>query len=117
MKAAVCCLNSKYIHSSTAPWCLFAGVRAYCTGDITAEVIEGTVNEPADGVFARIVKSEPDVVGFCTYIWNVERVLELASRVKKELPGNGSCNMVERRLDVYRLLLTLLYLSALVPET
>ena len=78
MKAAVCCLNSKYIHSSTAPWCLFAGVRAYCTGDITAEVIEGTVNEPADGVFARIVKSEPDVVGFCTYIWNVERVLELA---------------------------------------
>lgn len=87
MKAAVCCLNSKYIHSSTAPWCLFAGVRAYCTGDITAEVIEGTVNEPAGGVFARIVKSEPDVVGFCTYIWNVERVLELASRVKKELPG------------------------------
>lgn len=87
MKTVICCLNSKYIHSSLAPWCLFAGVRAYCSAEVTAKVIEGTVNEPCDAVFARLLAENADVVGFCTYIWNVNSVLELAERLKLENPN------------------------------
>ncbi len=83
MNAAICCLNSKYIHSSLAPWCLLAGVRAYCPTGITAAVVEGTVNEPKTAVLERILQKAPDVVGFCTYIWNVSTVLAIAAELKR----------------------------------
>ena len=47
--AALCALNAKYVHSSLAPWCLLAGVRAFAP-DIDAYVVEGTVNEPPETV-------------------------------------------------------------------
>ena len=87
MKTVICCLNSKYIHSSLAPWCLFAGVRAYCSAEVSAKVIEGTVNEPRDAVFVRLYAENADVVGFCTYIWNVNAVLELSERLKQKKPN------------------------------
>lgn len=87
MHTVICCLNSKYIHSSLAPWCLLAGVRAYCSADISARVLEGTVNEPQTNFFSRITLEKPDVVGFCTYIWNVTEVLALAAQVKKQNPA------------------------------
>lgn len=84
MKAAICCLNSKYIHSSLAPWCLLAGIRAYCHAEVSAKVIEGTVNEPQTAVLTRISRENPDVVGFCTYIWNVTAVLAIAAGLKQQ---------------------------------
>ncbi|MEG2395724.1 MAG: DUF4080 domain-containing protein [Oscillospiraceae bacterium] len=86
MNAVICSLNSKYIHSSLAPWCLFAGVKEYCESDINASVIEGTINEPINNIIDRIIKLNPDVVGFCTYIWNVSKVYEIVKSIKKSLP-------------------------------
>ena len=71
MQAVICCLNSKYIHSSLAPWCLLAGVRTYADKNIEAVVVEGTINEPIENVVQRIAEKQPDVVGFCCYIWNI----------------------------------------------
>lgn len=87
MKTVICCLNSKYIHSSLAPWCLLAGVRAYCSAEVTAKVVEGTVNEPQETVFTRLYTENAAVIGFCTYIWNVQAVLELAERIKSHQPS------------------------------
>lgn len=84
MHTVICCLNSKYIHSSLAPWCLLAGVKAYCREDVTAKVVEGTVNEPLTAVLARITEHMPQTIGFCTYIWNVTAVLALAERLKAQ---------------------------------
>ncbi len=86
LKAVICCLNSQYIHSSLAPWCLLAGVRAYGEEGITATVVEGTVNEPIEHVARRICEQQPDVVGFCCYIWNIAAVCELTQRIHRELP-------------------------------
>lgn len=86
MQAVICCLNSKYIHSSLAPWCLLAGVKAYCRSTATAKVVEGTINEPLPDVLARIEKCTPQVVGFCTYIWNVKSVLALARQLRAKNP-------------------------------
>ncbi|MBW7571388.1 B12-binding domain-containing radical SAM protein [Caproiciproducens faecalis] len=84
--AAICVLNSKYIHSSLAPWCLSAGVDAYCVPGITAEVVEGTINERLEAVAQRILALNPQVIGFSCYIWNISATKRLIHLVKNSLP-------------------------------
>ena len=87
MKVAICSLNSQYIHSSLAPWCLFSGIKAYADANlIQATVIEGTINEQETVLLQRILEVKPDVVSFCTYIWNVSLVLKLTKDIKNFLP-------------------------------
>lgn len=86
MKVVFCSLNSQYIHSSLAPWCLLAGVRAFGDASIDGMVVEGTVNEPVDGVAARILSQHPRAVGLSTYIWNVTQVRQLAAAIKAAAP-------------------------------
>ena len=84
--AALCALNAKYVHSSLAPWCLLAGVRAFAP-DIDAHVVEGTVNEPPETVLERIASGAPAVVTFSCYLWNIRQTLALAEQLKYRLPG------------------------------
>jgi hypothetical protein len=86
LRAVICALNSQYVHSSLAPWCLLAGVEAYCVGGIAAEVVEGTVNEDLGEVLSRILEHKPGVVGFSCYIWNIGKTKKLVRLVKRELP-------------------------------
>lgn len=83
MKVAICMLNSKFIHSSLAPWCLLAGVNAYCDSSITAKVIEGTVNEKTDVLADRILRDKPDAIALCCYIWNINTVFELCGIIRR----------------------------------
>lgn len=82
-KALFCTLNSKFIHSSLAPWCLFASCKAKA---VTCEikVTEGTVNEDIKIVYDRIKKEEADFIAFSCYIWNIKKTLELCSMLKNE---------------------------------
>ncbi len=80
-------LNSQYIHSSLAPWCLLAGIRAYGRDGISVCVLEGTINESREAVANRILIKNPDVVCFSCYIWNITQTLELVQRIKTALPG------------------------------
>ncbi len=86
LNVAICVLNSQYIHSSLAPWCLLAGVNTYCESGITAAVIEGTVNEKIEAVAQRIIAQKPQVIGFSCYIWNITATKQLIRLVKRELP-------------------------------
>ena len=87
MNVAICALNSQYIHSALAPWCLLAGINAYGdTNKINASILEGTINESDEAVLQRIEALQPDVVSFCTYIWNVTMVLRLTKELKKRFP-------------------------------
>ncbi len=86
MKTVICQINSKYVHSSLAAWCIKAGVEKFCTGDLDVSVLEGTINENAEDVLKRIVSKKPEIIGFCCYIWNISYVRELASRVRDCLP-------------------------------
>lgn len=88
LTAVISTLNSKYIHSSLAPWCLLAGIRKYGLPDISPHVIEGTINEYLSDVCKRITERNPDVVGFCCYIWNIRQTVELISMVKEKLPDS-----------------------------
>lgn len=86
VSAVICALNSQYIHSSLAPWCLLAGVTEYCSADICATVVEGTVNEEQEKVLERILCHNPKVVGFCCYIWNITVVNRVIQLLKQEKP-------------------------------
>ncbi len=87
IRAIICGLNSQYIHSSLAPWCLLAGVRTFADSDVvSASVVEGTINEPAEALLERLLAESADVIGFCCYIWNVQMVLRLVALLKQAKP-------------------------------
>lgn len=86
MNIALVSLNSQYIHSSLAPYCLLAGIQEYGNPSWQAHVVEGTVNEPVEGVVQRILTAQPTAVGFCCYIWNIEQVYQVIALVKEKLP-------------------------------
>ncbi len=86
-KVALCVLNSKYIHSSLAPWCLFTSAKEKCSDRYSFSVVEGTINEDADRVFERIMSEKPSVVTFTCYIWNIKQTLSLCRKIKEAAPG------------------------------
>lgn len=87
LKVVIGTLNSKYIHSSLAPWCLLAGVAAYCEDGISAEVVEGTINEKIENVAERIISENPQVIGLSCYIWNITKTQALIKLIKEKLPN------------------------------
>ncbi len=80
-------INSRYIHSSLAPWCLLSGIRAYGSGAAEARVVEGTINESDAVLLSRLRESVSDVLCFSCYIWNITTVLRLAAAYKAEYPS------------------------------
>ena len=83
MKALICSINSKYIHSSLAPWCLAGGLEKYAPM-VEYQVVEGTINERVEDVFERLPLAEYNLIGFCTYIWNISFVLKLCNLIKNK---------------------------------
>jgi Fe-S oxidoreductase len=83
--AVICSLNSQYIHSSLAPWCLLAGLQENAHDGINAVVVEGTINETSQSIAERILSHSPTFLGFCCYIWNITEVFELVKLIKQEL--------------------------------
>ena len=84
MNIIIACLNSKYIHASLAPWCLLSGVRAYCDALVEAKVMEATINSDINAFAQQIIEGKPDIVSFSSYIWNIEKTLELAEIIKEK---------------------------------
>lgn len=83
MKTLIVAINSKYIHSSLAPWYL----KSYCGDECgKIKVLEFTINDNVESIFSAIYLEKPDVLAFSTYIWNVSHVLSLAGNIKKVLP-------------------------------
>ena len=83
MKAVLCAINSKFVHSSLSVWYLSAAIFE-ALGEAPA-VLEHTINEDEDVIYKDIVNSNPDVVMFSTYIWNKTVVSSLAKRLKEEI--------------------------------
>ena len=52
-KALICTLNSKYIHASLAPWCLYTACKKELSDDIEVKVAEGTINAFDNGLYVQ----------------------------------------------------------------
>lgn len=83
-KTIICTVNSKYIHSSLAPWYLKASASEI---DIDIQVLEWTINRSADELFNIFTTQKPDVVAFSCYIWNIQYLLPLIDKVKTAMPN------------------------------
>ncbi|NWJ42214.1 MAG: radical SAM protein [Geothrix sp.] len=53
---------------------------------IQTRVVDAFVTEPAAACAARILASDPDLVGFSMYVWNRSQTLEIAARLKANRP-------------------------------
>jgi radical SAM superfamily enzyme YgiQ (UPF0313 family) len=87
MKTLIVALNSKYIHTSLAPWYL----KAFCKNDQKLlsndiEVAEYTINDSIESILGSIYLKKPDILCFSCYIWNIEYVLKLTGNIKKIMP-------------------------------
>ena len=85
-RVALLGLNSQYVHSSLAPWCLKAGLKEYARAPYEARVIEGTVNEPLEAVAGRVIDAAPDILSVSCYIWNIVFVQRLLPLLRAALP-------------------------------
>lgn len=83
LKVCICCLNSKYVHASLAPWCLYSAVKSNACEDIYTEVIESTINSDVDVVVNKIIDGSYDIASFSCYIWNITKTLEICEKIKK----------------------------------
>ncbi len=79
-------LNSQYVHSSLAPWCLAAGLERYAAPGLETQVLEDTVNETPDAVLARIEAARPQLLGISCAIWNITFIAGLLPGIRAALP-------------------------------
>lgn len=86
MKAAICAIDSQYIHSALAPWCLVAGVAAYAKRPAECEVIETTINQPLEVILEKISRSEAQVFAISCYIWNIGIVEQIGPALRTMRP-------------------------------
>ncbi len=79
-------LNSKYIHSSLAPWYLRAGILEYCPLPVSVSVLESTIHQDLDKLAQQILEKQFALVGFSCYIWNSLATQDLIARLKELAP-------------------------------
>ncbi|MEG1782007.1 MAG: DUF4080 domain-containing protein, partial [Oscillospiraceae bacterium] len=85
MKIILCSINSKYIHSSLGVWYLYSAAKKYDNRH-DVQVYEGTINNQIEDIITDLSAFEADVIGFSTYIWNVDYVNKIAQTIKKINP-------------------------------
>lgn len=76
-------INSKYIYSNLAVYCLKAAT-AYSD---KVYIREFTINNQLEDILKNIYLEKPDVIGISCYIWNINYVKELLPELNKVLPG------------------------------
>lgn len=84
MKMILVSLNSKYIHSNLA----IRYLSKYVSEIEDIDIYEFTINQNLNFIASEIYKLSPNLVGFSTYIWNLNeslRVCEILKEVKPEL--------------------------------
>ena len=84
MRILLTTLNSKYIHTNLALKYLYC---ILINSNIDVKLEEYTINNDRDFVYNEIIRGGYDLVCFSCYIWNIEKIKELCSNLKKARPG------------------------------
>lgn len=82
-KILLVAINSKYIHSNLAVYCLKNAAKPYAAN---VDIVEYSINNRPEDILREIYKIKPEVIGFSCYIWNIEIVKELIVELKKLMP-------------------------------
>lgn len=80
MKVLLTTLNAKFIHKNLALRYLYRTAPEYHE----AIIREFTIKDSLENIVDSILEINPDVIGFSTYIWNVEQIKEICHLIKKQ---------------------------------
>lgn len=88
MKVLLTTLNTKYVHTNIALRYLENACKENEFISKNCEVIrkEFSMNDLIENIIAEITDTQPDVIAFSVYIWNVEMILKIAETLKKIKP-------------------------------
>jgi radical SAM superfamily enzyme YgiQ (UPF0313 family) len=84
MKAVLCAVNSKFIHSSFAAHILYHHIDKTL---LDVDVMEFSINDDMDSILRNLYKSDAEVFLFSVYIFNVEFIKKLIGKLKKIIPA------------------------------
>ena len=83
MHIVLCAVNAKYIHSNLA----VHSIRAYAAKrGVHLDVLEFTINDTFENLYARLLTEHADVLAFSCYVWNIVCVKELICEYSKVSP-------------------------------
>ena len=82
-KILLVAINSKYIHSNLAVYCLKSAAAPY---DNLVHIKEYSINNQLKDILRWIYEEKPDVIGFSCYIWNISYVTGLIEELSKIMP-------------------------------
>ena len=85
MRLTLTALASQYIHMPLAPFCLKKAVDESLP-QVETTICDLNINDTQEELLARLMATEPDVVGVCLYIWNRACAASLIRRVKALRP-------------------------------
>jgi len=90
MNILLVALNAKYIHTCPAVYSLKAyacSAMSKSRQSVRIDIAEYTINDRYQDVLAGIMSYHADILGFSTYIWNVDRVHRLIRDIRR-IRGN-----------------------------
>ena len=88
MKVLLTTLNSKFIHSTLALRYLYtSAMENLDENKLRLEIKEFTINHDDDYIIMEILRGDYGVVCFSVNIWNLGRILNVASVIKKAMPS------------------------------
>ncbi|MCU7806999.1 MAG: B12-binding domain-containing radical SAM protein [Candidatus Thiodiazotropha sp. (ex Semelilucina semeliformis)] len=83
---ALATLHAGYSHSSLA----LQSIRAYAVNEpfyAQIQIYESLVNTNHQSLLEQLVSSQPVIIGFSTYLWNIHATVRLTKILKQLLPG------------------------------
>ena len=80
---ALCTLNAKYIHASLGLRYLYANLGVLKKA---AAIHEFTINQRPIDIVEKLLESNPTIIGFGIYIWNITQTEAVMSLIKKIKP-------------------------------
>ncbi|MFB0972183.1 MAG: cobalamin-dependent protein, partial [Neofamilia sp.] len=81
MKILLIGINAKYSHQNLA----LHYIKQY--SKVNTKVLEFNINQNIETIYGEILKEEADVIGFSSYIWNIEFIQRLSSDLKMANPN------------------------------
>lgn len=81
MKILLVGINAKYSHQNLALYY----IKKYCE-DFNIEILEFNINQTIESIYREILKKDPDVIGFSSYIWNIDFIKRLSDDLKTANP-------------------------------
>lgn len=79
MKILLTSLNTKYIHNNLAIQYLKSSVLE----KYKVDTMDFTINQNLDDIIYKIMKNDYKIIGFSTYIWNIEETFKICRKIKK----------------------------------